>query len=67
MGKRKIKGNNDNKEKAMTKLILKEKEQLLSLSNPVEFIFAHTSLGVGWDNPNIFNICFLRNISSNST
>ena|GEM_PF-1499656 len=61
----KVKGNNDNKEKEMTKLILKDKEQLLSLASPVEFIFAHTSLGVGWDNPNIFNICFLRNIASN--
>ncbi len=60
----KIKGTNDNKEKEMTKLILKDKEKLLSVDNEVEFIFAHTSLGIGWDNPNIFNICFLRNIAS---
>lgn len=52
------------KEKEMTSLILKEKTKLLSLENPVEFIFAHTSLGTGWDNPNIFQICFLRNITS---
>ena len=52
------------KEKEMTNLILKQRQELLNLSNPVEFIFAHTSLGTGWDNPNIFQICFLRNITS---
>jgi len=62
----KVKGTKDTQEKEMTKLILKDREELLSLDNPVEFIFAHTSLGVGWDNPNIFNICFLRYITSES-
>jgi type III restriction enzyme len=60
----KIKGTKDFCEKEMTKLILKEKGKLLSFENPVEFIFAHTSLGTGWDNPNIFQICFLRNINT---
>ena len=60
------KGTKDSQEKEMTKLILKDREELLSLDNKVEFIFAHTSLGVGWDNPNIFNICFLRHIASES-
>jgi len=60
------KGTKDAQEKEMTKLILKDREELLSLNNKVEFIFAHTSLGVGWDNPNIFNICFLRHIASES-
>ncbi len=60
------KGTKDNQEKEMTKLILKDREELLSLNNKVEFIFAHTSLGIGWDNPNIFNICFLRHIASES-
>lgn len=60
------KGTKDAQEKEMTKLILKDREELLSLDNKVEFIFAHTSLGVGWDNPNIFNICFLRHIASES-
>ncbi len=60
------KGTKDAQEKEMTKLILKDREELLSLNNKVEFIFAHTSLGVGWDNPNIFNICFLRHITSES-
>jgi len=41
-------------------LILKDKQQLLSLENPVEFIFSHSALGVGWDNPNIFNIATLN-------
>ena len=60
-----VKGTQENKEREMTKLILNDKEKLISLANQVEFIFAHTSLGIGWDNPNIFNICFLRNIASN--
>ncbi|MEY4540223.1 MAG: hypothetical protein RLZZ306_1980, partial [Bacteroidota bacterium] len=41
-------------------LILKGKEELLTISNPVQFIFSHSALGVGWDNPNIFNIATLN-------
>ena len=41
-------------------LILRDKERLLSLDNPVEFIFSHSALGVGWDNPNVFNIATLN-------
>jgi len=41
-------------------LILRDKETLLRLDNPVEFIFSHSALGVGWDNPNIFNIATLN-------
>jgi type III restriction enzyme len=41
-------------------LILKQKETLLSMENPVQFIFSHSALGVGWDNPNIFNIATLN-------
>lgn len=40
--------------------ILRDKETLLSLDNPVEFIFSHSALGVGWDNPNVFNIATLN-------
>jgi len=40
-------------------LIMKEKERLLSLEEPVEFIFSHSALREGWDNPNVFNICTL--------
>lgn len=41
-------------------LILKDKERLLSLSEPVRFIFSHSALREGWDNPNVFVICFLK-------
>ncbi|MEP7274611.1 MAG: hypothetical protein ABI882_24185, partial [Acidobacteriota bacterium] len=41
-------------------LILSKKEELLAIDNPVEFIFSHSALGVGWDNPNIFNIATLN-------
>lgn len=37
-------------------LILKDKERLLSLAEPVRFIFSHSALR-GWDNPNVFVIC----------
>lgn len=41
-------------------LILKDKERLLSLNEPVRFIFSHSALREGWDNPNVFVICFLK-------
>ena len=40
--------------------ILRDKRALLEFSNPREFIFSHSALGVGWDNPNIFNIATLN-------
>lgn len=43
-------------QKKIYDLILRQKEALLSLANPVQFIFSHSALGVGWDNPNVFNI-----------
>ncbi len=46
--------------KELYDLILKSKEELLSIDNPVEFIFSHSALGVGWDNPNVFNIATLN-------
>ena len=51
-------------EKAAYELIMKEKEKLLSFDEPVSFIFAHSALREGWDNPNVFQICALREISS---
>lgn len=45
-------------------LILKDKERLLSLEEPTRFIFSHSALQEGWDNPNIFQICTLRNTNS---
>jgi len=41
-------------------LILKDKERLLSLDEPVRFIFSHSALREGWDNPNVFVICALK-------
>lgn len=41
-------------------LILKDKERLLSMAEPVRFIFSHSALREGWDNPNVFVICTLK-------
>ena len=43
-------------------LIMRDKEKLLSLETPLKFIFSHSALREGWDNPNVFQICTLRNI-----
>jgi type III restriction enzyme len=45
-------------------LIMKDKERLLSLDEPLRFIFSHSALKEGWDNPNVFQICSLRDIRS---
>lgn len=45
-------------------LILKKKEQLLSFDEPTRFIFSHSALREGWDNPNVFQICTLRHANS---
>ncbi len=45
-------------------LILKNKERLLSLAEPVRFIFSHSALREGWDNPNVFVICALKHSDS---
>lgn len=45
-------------------LIMKDKERLLSFDTPLKFIFSHSALKEGWDNPNVFQICALRNIRS---
>ncbi len=53
--------NRDNAERAYN-LIMKDKEKLLSLETPLKFIFSHSALREGWDNPNVFQICALRDI-----
>lgn len=72
--KKKVKGSDDevaidtdgrNKEqieaeKAAFALIMRDKERLLSFDEPVAFIFAHSALKEGWDNPNVFQICSLN-------
>lgn len=45
-------------------LIMKDKERLLSLGEPLRFIFSHSALREGWDNPNVFQICTLNETKS---
>lgn len=47
-------------------LIMKDKQRLLSADEPVRFIFSHSALREGWDNPNVFQICTLREMGSDS-
>ncbi len=47
-------------------LILKNKERLLSFDEPTRFIFSHSALREGWDNPNVFQICTLRHANSST-
>lgn len=56
-------GNRENAERAYN-LIMKEKEKLLSFAAPLKFIFSHSALKEGWDNPNVFQICTLREMGS---
>lgn len=56
-------GNRENAERAYN-LIMKEKEKLLSFGTPLKFIFSHSALKEGWDNPNVFQICTLRDIQT---
>jgi type III restriction enzyme len=48
-------------------LILKDKEKLLSFGTPVRFIFSHSALREGWDNPNVFQICTLKHGGESTT
>lgn len=57
-GEKKLRGLSD--DISAYDLILKNKELLLSFKNPVRFIFSHSALQEGWDNPNVFQICTLR-------
>lgn len=53
----------ENAERAYN-LIMKEKERLLDFATPLKFIFSHSALKEGWDNPNVFQICALREMGS---
>ena len=57
-------GANDDDAKRAYDLILKDKERLLSFEEPVRFIFSHSALREGWDNPNVFQICTLKSSGS---
>ncbi len=56
-------GNNADDESAFDK-IMKNKEKLLGFSEPLRFIFSHSALKEGWDNPNVFQICTLNETNS---
>lgn len=45
-------------------LIMRDKARLLSMDEPVRFVFSHSALSEGWDNPNVFQICMLRDMAS---
>lgn len=47
-------------------LIMKDKKRLLNFEEPTRFIFSHSALKEGWDNPNVFQICALKNAESGS-
>lgn len=57
-------GRDTKEDKEAYNLIMKNKEQLLSMKEDVCFIFSHSALKEGWDNPNIFQICTLRETHS---
>lgn len=62
-GEMKNQASRDNAERAYN-LIMKEKEKLLGFETPLKFIFSHSALREGWDNPNVFQICSLRDIQT---
>lgn len=52
------------KDEETYELIMRDKERLLSMDVPLRFIFSHSALREGWDNPNVFQICTLREMGS---
>lgn len=56
-------GNRENAERAYN-LIMKDKEKLLGFETKLKFIFSHSALREGWDNPNVFQICALREMGT---
>ncbi len=61
-----IRNNETNKKNAERayNLIMKDKEKLLSFDSKLKFIFSHSALREGWDNPNVFQICALRDMGT---
>lgn len=55
---------NTKKDDDTFKLIMQDKEKLLDLNHPLRFIFSHSALKEGWDNPNVFQICTLNESKS---
>lgn len=60
------KNSEDSDDASAYDLIMKDKERLLSFDEPVRFIFSHSALKEGWDNPNVFQICTLKNPENGS-
>lgn len=58
------KSGESDKDREAYDLIMKDKERLLSFDEPVSFIFSHSALREGWDNPNVFQICTLNQTAS---
>lgn len=56
-------GNSDSDKEAYN-LIMKDKKRLLDQNEPTRFIFSHSALREGWDNPNVFQICMMRESGS---
>lgn len=54
----------DSEDEDAYNLIMKDKERLLSFSEPTRFIFSHSALKEGWDNPNVFQTCTLKHSDS---
>ena len=55
---------NESTDVSAYELIMKRKKRLLSLKEPTRFIFSHSALREGWDNPNVFQICTLKHSQS---
>ena len=60
-------GSEDSDDISAYDLIMKDKERLLSFEEPTRFLFSHSALKEGWDNPNVFQICALKNAESGSS
>lgn len=60
-------GSSESDDISAYELILKNKERLLSFDEPTRFIFSHSALREGWDNPNVFQICTLKHSDSTTT
>ena len=58
------KGDSGSDDESAYDLIMKNKEKLLGLNEPTRFIFSHSALREGWDNPNVFQICTLKHSQS---
>lgn len=59
-------GSEESDDLSAYELIMKYKERLLSFEEPTRFIFSHSALKEGWDNPNVFQICALKHAESGS-